>query len=81
MPNTFHGAPIPEASSFVSFFFFFNMAIPAEFVIYCYTEWGGAIISPNNEFSSLKRKVEVLLIYIAMKINWRETRFSIMKAN
>ena len=23
MPNTFHGAPIPEASSFVSFFFFF----------------------------------------------------------
>ena len=21
MPNTFHGAPIPEASSFVSFFF------------------------------------------------------------
>ena len=32
------------------------------------------------EFFSLKREVEILLIYIAMKINWRETRFSIMKA-
>ena len=35
---------------------------------------GGAIISPNNE-------VEILLFQIAMKINQRETRFLIIKAN
>ena len=70
-------APIPEAPVWL---FYFNMAIPAEFVIYCYTKWGGAIISSNNEFFSLKWEVEILLIYTAMKINWRETRFPIMKA-
>ena len=35
---------------------------------------GGTIISPNNE-------VEILLFQIAMKINRRETRFLVIKAN
>ena len=35
---------------------------------------GGNIISPNNE-------VEILLFQIAMKINRRETRFLVKKAN
>ena len=35
---------------------------------------GGNIISPNNE-------VEILLFQIAMKINRRETRFLVIKAN
>ena len=52
-------APIPEAP--VSLVFF-NMAIPAEFVIYCYKKCGGAIISSNNESFSLKWEVEILLI-------------------
>ena len=34
----------------------------------------GTIISPNNE-------VEILLFQIAMKINRRETRFLVIKAN
>ena len=42
---------------------------------------GGTIISPNIEFSLLKWEVEILLFQIAMKINRRETRFSIIKAN
>ena len=40
---------------------------------------GGIIISPNIEFSLLKWEVEILLFQIAMKINRRETRFSIIK--
>ena len=52
-------APIPEAPVWL---YYFNMAIPAEFVIYCYTKWGGAIISSNNESFSLKWEVEILLI-------------------
>ena len=35
---------------------------------------GGTIISPNNE-------VEILLFQIAMKINRREKRFLVIKAN
>ena len=39
----------------------------------------GTIISPNIEFSLQKCKVEIFLFQIAMKINRRETHFSIVK--
>ena len=42
---------------------------------------GQSIISPNNEFSLLDCEVEILLFQIAMKINRRETRILIIKAN